>query len=459
MTSVHRVGGRAPRASRSQQGQILVLSALIVAVVLGMGALAIDVGFYLHERQAVQNAVDAGALAGASLLPNDGVGAASAAMQYTLANDAHLTSANVSISFRCLVSNVSTDVPAECDPKADALWTTSSTGLQVSPCVPASGDMCNVIVVSAVSTQKYFLAPAIGIKSGSTGTLTSAACQGACGGPPSTPVDVVLVMDRTGSMSSGDLANARAAATAMFQTWNAKLQWVALGLLGPSQTTSACSGSPSVFAVAGSKSQYDTTTTAKWVPVGLTGVGATGAGQINEDYLNSNGTLNTSSQIIKALNCFNTSGTGTNLATPMRMATQFLQAYGRPGVRKGIIFETDGNPNYNGAGSGSSDPNYTCAQAAAEASSAKALGIEIYTIGFGLAGRDVCPDTSGAYRGVPATTVLADMATNSVDHGCGAQANPPGTHAFCLPKTQQLTNIFKAVAGSIAAGSRLIAPP
>jgi hypothetical protein len=245
----------------------------------------------------------------------------------------------------------------------------------------------------------------------------------------------------------------------MLQAWNPKLQWVALGLLGPSQTTTSCGGVPAVFASAGSAAQYDTTTVAKWIPVGLTGVGASGANQLNESYLNANGSLNQNSHLVKGINCFNTSGTGTNLATPIRMAKNFLLANGRPGVHKGIIFETDGTPNYGGAGTGPSDPNYTCQQAYTEAQSAKAAGIEIYTIGFGVAGADVCPDTSGPYKGQSVTKVLADMATSSVDHGCGAATNSDGDHAYCLPKTQQLTSIFQTVAGAIATGSHLVALP
>jgi hypothetical protein len=452
-----------PVIHRGERGQILVLTALLLVLMVGMGALSVDVGFYLHERQNVENAVDAGALAGAAYLPNNGVAAVAAATQFALANDHGLTAAQVNVSFRCLVSSVATGVPGSCDPKGDALWTKSaSTGLQVSPCVPANGDVCNVIIVTASNTQKFFLAPAIGIKSKSTGSVTSAACRGTCGAPPSTPVDVVLIMDRTGSMSSTDLANARAAATAMFQAWDAKLQWVALGLLGPSDTSSQsaasapCLGSPAVYVKGASTGQYDTTTVAKWVPVGLTGVGATGANRLNENYLNANGTLNTGSHVVNAINCFNTSSTGTNLATPMKMAKDFLLANGRAGARKGIIFETDGTPNL----SGTNDPtNYTCAQANAEALAAKTAGIEIYTIGFGLAGTDVCPDASGAYKNAVTTKVLADMATSSVDRGCTAAANTDGDHAYCLPKTQQLTSIFQAVAGNLAAGSNLVTVP
>lgn len=431
---------------------MLVLAALVLTLVLGMGALSVDVGFYLHERQNVEGAVDAGALAGAALLPNNGTGAATAAMQFTLANDPNLTSAKVNISFRCLVHNVSTDVPLICNPKTDASWTASGSN-QVSPCVPANGDVCNVIIVTANATQKFFLAPVLGMKQKSTGSVTSAACSGTCGGPPTTPVDVALVMDRTGSMSSTDLTNARTAANAILQSYNPSLQWVALGLLGPSTTTTTCSGSPSVNGNAASSAQYDTTTTAKWIPVGLSGTGA--GAPVNEAYVN-NGTLNASSRLVKAIACFNTSGTGTNLSTPIKMAKNYLLANGRPGVRKGIIFETDGTPNFNGAGNAA---DFTCQAAFNEAAAAKTAGIEIFTIGFGLAGTDICPDTSGTYHNKPATTVLADMATSSTDNGCTSAENTDGDHFFCLPKTSQLTSIFQAVAGSLAAGSILIPPP
>lgn len=54
---------------REESGQALVLAALAMVVVLGMAALAIDVGMFLQERRDLQNAADAAALAGAVDLP------------------------------------------------------------------------------------------------------------------------------------------------------------------------------------------------------------------------------------------------------------------------------------------------------------------------------------------------------------------------------------------------------
>ncbi len=55
---------------RGDGGQILVMAVLFMAVVMGLTALTIDVGLFLHQRRQLQNAADATALAGASALPN-----------------------------------------------------------------------------------------------------------------------------------------------------------------------------------------------------------------------------------------------------------------------------------------------------------------------------------------------------------------------------------------------------
>ena len=163
--------------------------------------------------------------------------------------------------------------------------------------------------------------------------------------------------------------------------------------------------------------EYGTDTTvdmAKWVVVGLTGTGA--GARINEAYVNG-GNLNTSSTIVKAINCVtksNLSSTGTNLSTPMDMARVYLQTFGRPGVKKGIIFETDGAPEYSNTG----DPsNYTCAAARAAADRAKAVvpPIEIFTIGFDV-GSESCDD-----GGQSAINLLGGMATGPIINGLELQ--------------------------------------
>ena len=66
---------------------------------------------------------------------------------------------------------------------------------------------------------------------------------------------------------------------------------------------------------------------------------------MSSNYQNANGSLNTSSLIVKTINCLNTSSVGTNLGDPMKAAKDYLVANGRPGVKKGIILMTDGAAN------------------------------------------------------------------------------------------------------------------
>jgi Flp pilus assembly protein TadG len=63
----------------SQSGQTLVLITVFMLALLGMCALAIDVGSWYQQKRSLQNGADAGALAGAAGLPVSWATAASAA--------------------------------------------------------------------------------------------------------------------------------------------------------------------------------------------------------------------------------------------------------------------------------------------------------------------------------------------------------------------------------------------
>lgn len=55
---------------RSESGQSMVLVVLMIFVLLGFGALAVDVGAMTYQKGLMQNAADAAALAGVQYLPN-----------------------------------------------------------------------------------------------------------------------------------------------------------------------------------------------------------------------------------------------------------------------------------------------------------------------------------------------------------------------------------------------------
>ncbi|HLA16976.1 MAG TPA: VWA domain-containing protein [Candidatus Limnocylindrales bacterium] len=436
-----------------ERGQILVLFALVIVLVMGMVALAVDVGVLRGASQNLWNALDAGALAGVSQLPTDGVAADTLASQYLQENYPDgIPAANTTVSFRCLIGSVGgsprlSDVPAVCDPGPGATWISNSS-ISVALCDPAAGDKCNTIVLTGHVTVPYGFGPAIGVNDGSTGVVTSAACKGPCGSPPENPIDIVLVVDRTQSMNGVDTSNARAASHSVRTMLNPTQQWLGYGMLGPS-ASAACITRP-----AGSiGTAIAPADVPRWVPVGLSGSGA----PVNQDYTSGSSTL------ANAITCYTNSSTGTDLRDPIPMATYALKNTGRAGVKKAIILMTDGQPNASTVNPGGS--NY-CQQANQAATAAKSAGIEIFTVAFGLDGANNpnCPDTSGAFLGKKASVLVASMATNSTDdNGCPGTENDDGDNYFCVPKTAgasaDLSNAFKTATNQLISGSKLVQLP
>ena len=62
---------RRRRAPRGERGQMLILVGFVLFVMLGLAAMAVDLGTYMGDRRDLQNDVDAMALAGARDLPDE----------------------------------------------------------------------------------------------------------------------------------------------------------------------------------------------------------------------------------------------------------------------------------------------------------------------------------------------------------------------------------------------------
>lgn len=88
-----------------------------------------------------------------------------------------------------------------------------------------------------------------------------------------------------------------------------------------------------------------------------------------------------------------------------------------------------------------------CEYAMQKDAAAKALGIEIYMIGFGLDPSETCADqgelASSPYYSYTAEQFLTAMATDA-------------NHFFNAPKNEDLTNIFASIGAALTQGSRLI---
>jgi hypothetical protein len=442
----------APASYRdAERGQALVLFTLFFTVILGFAALVLDVGLLRKSNLDLQNSLDAGALAGVALLPDDAAGAERLALDYAHLNfpDA-LPDEDLDLGFRCLIGAVGTqprltDVPLVCDPGPGATWVVSGK-VAIARCDPSRGNKCNTLVLQGPAERDFLIGPVLGVDRGSTPVQTSAACKGLCGEPPEVPLDLVLIVDRTSSMAGADTTNAVNAAHAVRKALRPSVQRLAFSALGPSKTIGTCITAPDT--VIGTATP---TSLRRWVPVGLSGTGF-GTGDYTPD----------TSVMGKAIQCIATgksggpynSSTGTDLADPVRMATYELAQSGRASAKKAILLVSDGQPNATTTAS----RNY-CLDASKAAAEAKAAGIEVYTVAFGVEGI-LCDDTSGAWYRKPATNLLADMASNSANDGtCPGTENTDGDHFYCVPKTSDLTAIFQQAVAQMTGHSRLVKLP
>ena len=446
----------ATRTRAAHRGQTLVLFSIFFTVILGAAALVLDQALLRKANMDVQNAVDSGALAGVAFVDTNAVLAESTAREYAQLNYPDgLPDADIDVSFRCIIGVNDRgnprlrDIPDVCDPGSSPSWTVDGERAYTR-CTPGFGHVCNTIVVSSPATVDYNFAPVLGVFEGTTGARSAAACKGACGEPPEIPVDLVMILDRTGSMSGVDTDNSKQAANSLRRRLNPDIQWVGVSMLHRSGTQGPCLTAPDNSSPWSANAPADLRT---WVPIGLTGTGAT----FDSDY----STRGSKMQV--GLTCFtNSSGQGTDLADPVRMATYELERYGRPEATKAILLLSDGKPNNSATASVQSTKNY-CLDAFEAATAAKAKAIEIYTVGFGLdVERDhICRDTFGAWRGRSAPDLLAAMATASAnDGGCPGTENDDGDNYFCVPKSPDrspdLAAVFQRAVAQLTGYSRLV---
>ncbi len=446
---------------KDEHGAIAVLAALTIVILLAAVAFVIDISRLYHERQVLQNAVDFGSLAGAQDLPVQGTAqaniASAIARTVAIANAPQVATSGLTITYQCVVGDRNgdgipdpEDIPFVCGPTGtwSSGWTAKGAGRMIHNCDPFAGDKCNTIRLSTNNTIPYYFAPVIGVNTGNTGAVTAASCKGACGAA-SSPLDIVLVLDRTGSMTQADVDNMKNAALSILGFYDSSQQWVGLVALPYGQNINKCN--------VNNPQTYPGTNYVNWQVVPL-----------SSDFTRPDGTLNTSSAIVQKVNCLvrsptvtvtvngtnQTNAGHTNLGDPLDAARAMLSAQGRSTVPDIIIFETDGQAN---------QPNtmQPCNYLNTKANAAKAAGQTIFTIAYGLDSPAVkCDfDTSGPFVGKYATYNLAMAATASTDDlqgGCGPNENKDGDHYFCTPGSADLEPVFRQVAAATVETAHLI---
>jgi Flp pilus assembly protein TadG len=388
-----------------ERGQAIVMVVLFLGVLLGMAAMVMDVGYAYYTHRSLQASADAAALAGAQELPDP-------ARAQTIARDYGGSTGGK--NRRPNIANVTTSVSTKC--------------IQSVP----GCDPVNAITVEERAVVDTMFAKVLGVNH-----FTVRARSTACSPCGVRPLDVMLVLDRTGSMCqthSGandpactDLNNARDGMKTFLGFLDAPTQWVGLGVLPPATSISNRCSTPDT-------PNYNSTS-AKYTIVPL-----------SSDY-SINGMLKSNSNLVSTINC-QKGGGRTAYANALEEAQKELDKNGRKDVQDIIVFLSDGAANIGPTYYSSSSPyrKQPCNQGVWSSNAIKAKGTIIYSIGYDLdalnGGANTCETWDGRNES-PAIT--AYQALERIASG--------PAHFYNKPNPGQLRTIFTAIAADMSRGS------
>jgi hypothetical protein len=405
-----------------QRGQVVAMVVLAITVLLGAAALVVDVGTVLWARSNLQSSVDAAALAGAQALPSSDA-AAAITHQYVMDNWPR--------GLKDLTEN-----------------TTTSCLATAPGCNPV-----NALQIKATAHVDLTFSRIFGIDSVDL-TAKATACQ-PCGAKP---MDVMIVLDRTGSMGTTvangqtKIANARNGIMTFLGYFDPSATRVGLAVLPPAPNTTQTGrcGTPVTYS----------TSTNSYLLVPL-----------STDY-KVNGVINNSSTLVSTISCVKVSG-GTSYSLAIQAAQAELAAHGRANAQHIIVFLTDGSanqgPSYSPYSSSSNaERMQPCHSGVNSAAAAKAAGTTIYTIGYGVepptdAGCTRDQDDTGSISYTdsrcqqPYSTdnrwcVISESPSIRPIDALLAMASDPSEY-YDQPSPTQLNTVFSQVAADISAGS------
>ena len=411
--------------TRQAAGQTLPLVVVFMLTMLVFAGLVIDLGNAYRVQHALQASADAAAAGGAGQLtmayPPNAANASAAAQRYGSEPGGKNPITGVS------PADVTENVSVDCQQQA---------GYDCTNGLP------NTVTVDETAKAPTYLLSLLGF-SDITLKAHAQACS-PCGG---TPLDVMIVLDRTGSMnSSSKLPQAKAGILAFLGTMDPAIDNVGLAVLPPAPTSSqGCSSVNSYFTGTNYSGTYSLPNPG-YVVVPLSNSYATGIGK-----------LDSSSPLISTVNCVQAGGS-TAYAEAIDAAYAELQKDGRTGAQKAIVILSDGAANTGPNTLPSTSPYLTnpCGQGVTSAGIAKANKVLVYSIAY-TAQTDTCYAAPGALVNgkiqgwqtqteVPAigpVTALSEMATDP-------------TNFYNLPSPTSLVGIFNRIASDLAGGTSRI---
>jgi hypothetical protein len=416
-----------------QTGQTLPLVVVFMLSILVFAGLVIDLGNAYRVQQALQASADAAAAGGAGQLtmtypPNAG-NAQSVAQRYGS------EPGGVNPITGVPSGNVSEQVSVDCE-QQDGFDCTNG--------------YANTVTVNETAQTPTYLLKLLGFS-----TITLKAHAQACSPCGGVPLDVMIVLDRTGSMGDNNkLPQAKDGIMEFLSTMDPSMDNVGLAVLPPAPSPGqGCTSVSPYFTRSAPGGTYDLANPGYVVvPLG-------------NDYASSIGNLNQGSALVSTVNCVQAGG-NTAYAEAIDAAYAELQKDGRPDAQKAIVILSDGAANVGPSSLPTTSPYLTdpCGQGVTSAGIAKANKVLVYSIAYTAQG-DSCWASPGAtvngsvvtnaqfskvaepdiYGSIPnpALAALQNMATDP-------------TNFYDLPNPTSLIGIFDRIASDLAGGSARI---
>jgi Flp pilus assembly protein TadG len=431
------------RRARGERGQILAVVALALVALLGVCAFAIDVGYAYYAKRQLQSATDAAALAGAQDLPVAATAIATAT-SYAAAN----TPANL--------SNLQFTYQTKC----------TATAVVATGCNAAVNP--NALVVTGTASTNTWFAKIFGLNHFDVATHANA-----CSPCSSTPVDIVVAIDRTGSMCSPtglggtctDLNNAKDGVRTMLTMLNPPYAEVGMVAFPPVQSTATSPCAAPYNGIGGSGYDGYDSATRGYLTDTITANYKVGNALDPASGLYLHTVSGPSNSCIQA-------GGNTSYSEALRQAQNELLVNGRPNVPNYIVFLTDGEANIGSVyGPNTAFPQnggddvQPCQTAINLANSYKAAGTTIYSVGYALGNNVQCTrgdfhkNVNGSWQACTLPTAgCYHYASNTAEspaltsYNTLSQIASPGNF-YNQPNAAQLNTIFAAIATDIGQGS------
>lgn len=428
---------------RDRSGASAVIAALLMPVLLGMAALAIDLSRVYVAQRTLQNATDAAALAGAQDIYTQGTTQAIAT-----ANNYSATTGN-----RNAVPFINASMAAGF-PQVTCLSGETSA---FAPCL--GPDSANVIKVRQTADVPLLFGPIVGVSSITVNTTSLAAAKGG----RTKALDVAIVIDATGSMDGSDnrcgiagatrLICAKAGIRAMLMQLDPSIDYVSLlAFPGTTNSTEAakaydCSTSAPIVQSYASNPLYS------FVPL------------TNGYRADVTSPLTTSNSLVRAASgggsgCAqgipSTGGVGTYYADVITAAQALLVNTGHTNSQKVIVFLSDGDASANSSDVPSGMSSNQCQRGVQNARNATSAGTWVYSIAYGAASSGCSTDTTNL--GGLSPTITLRNACNAMQN-IASDLSKFYTDATC-PNARTISNLV-TIFTSIGAGlkdARLLRP-